>query len=514
MTPYIAGFSGLLSTGKGGTLEIAGKIDGAAHYASSSGYADWKEVFQDIVKKKPEFVALFGHSNGGYAVLKIAQALDAIGIAVDYLGIIDLTLKPSPPVYGNVKLLQEFHAAYAHVDLHETFNGVHDLKELDEIMGRNIGHSEAAKLDFTQNKIVETIASLTKGKPVDNPVEKPKDLDMRITPRTALEIAYHEGIVQEAYKDSVGMLTWSIGVTSASTHNVDRYIKNPATIDRCIEVYIWLLDTKYAPAVRSVFAGKKLTEAQFAAALSFHWNTGAIERATWVKEWLRGEHGNARKSILNWNKPSEIIPRRRAERDLFFDGDWSGDGTVAHYQGVSESGSPINPKRINIEGPITSAIDKHYSPAVPTDPNPTKPPVIDNLGSLDGVRAMLSAHLPDLTKEHADLAIAIALALHGSPEPPPSTVKQLDLPTNPPSAGFSLPNKGQQPEETLMNKVDDKKTYIGLAALAIVAFLNGYAGVEIPGVQLQDNWFEVVLGTGIGGGFAHKIQKLIAALRG
>ncbi len=179
MTGYVAGFSGLFSTGIGGTRDIAERIPGASHYASGSGYADWREVADEIKAMHerdmlPRPLCLFGHSNGGYAVLKIAQELNRHGIQVDYLGIIDLTLKPSPHVYGNVKLVQEFHSAYAKVKLNKTFRGKHEFHDLDELMDRNIGHSEAARIDFTQDKIVETILSLGKG---EAPVTVPKPTD-------------------------------------------------------------------------------------------------------------------------------------------------------------------------------------------------------------------------------------------------------------------------------------------------------------------------------------------------
>lgn len=150
-----------------------------------------------------------------------------------------------------------------------------------------------------------------------------------ITPRMAAELAEHEALVREAYKDSVGVWTWSIGVTNASGHAVHpRYKDAPQTIDHCFKIYVWLLETKYASAVRQAFAGHALTEAQFAAALSFHYNTGAILTADWVKQWKAGEIAQARTAFMNWRKPAEIIPRREKERDLFFDGKWSGTGKV------------------------------------------------------------------------------------------------------------------------------------------------------------------------------------------
>ncbi|MGI9481201.1 MAG: lysozyme [Hyphomicrobiales bacterium] len=79
---------------------------------------------------------------------------------------------------------------------------------------------------------------------------------------------------------------------------------------------------KYAPAVEDVFQGHALTEAQFGAALSFHYNTGGIRRASWAKLWKAGQIAAARKAFMNWSKPKSIIKRRKAERDLFFDGRW------------------------------------------------------------------------------------------------------------------------------------------------------------------------------------------------
>jgi lysozyme len=80
--------------------------------------------------------------------------------------------------------------------------------------------------------------------------------------------------------------TWSVGITNSSGHTgFPRYKDNPQTIRRCLEVFEWVLRTTYVPAVADVFDGFVLTEEQFGAALSFHYNTGGIRRATWVKRW-------------------------------------------------------------------------------------------------------------------------------------------------------------------------------------------------------------------------------------
>lgn len=163
---------------------------------------------------------------------------------------------------------------------------------------------------------------------------------MKIDADTALELASHEGLVRQAYKDSVGVWTWSIGITSASGHSVERYIDNPQTLDHCLKIYVWALD-KYAKDVREVFKSNPLNKHQFAAALSFHYNTGAIARAAWVKKWLAGDVAGARKAFMEWKRPAEIIPRREKERDLFFDAQWSNNGTVTEYTRLTSSHTPV-----------------------------------------------------------------------------------------------------------------------------------------------------------------------------
>ena len=153
-----------------------------------------------------------------------------------------------------------------------------------------------------------------------------------LTARVAMELLSHEAIVREAYRDVVGVWTWGVGVTQASGHSVcPRYVDQPQTLRWCLEMYLRLLRETYAPAVLTAFEGRTLTENQFGAALSFHYNTGAIATAAWVEEWLDGRESEARTSFMNWRKPPQIIPRREKERDLFFDGVWSNNGTVLEF---------------------------------------------------------------------------------------------------------------------------------------------------------------------------------------
>lgn len=172
--------------------------------------------------------------------------------------------------------------------------------------------------------------------------------------RAMLELCSHEAIIQEAYKDSEGVWTWSAGITSASGHSVERYKDNPQTMAKCLEIFVWLVREKYLPAVIKAFEGRTLTEAQLAAALSFHWNTGAIGRASWVKSFMGGQPTTARREFMEWNKPAAIIERRQHECDLFFDGRWSGDGKVTVYQVRKPSYAPNwgSAKRVDISNEL------------------------------------------------------------------------------------------------------------------------------------------------------------------
>lgn len=235
----------------------------------------------------------------------------------------------------------------------------------------------------------------------------------------AMEVCTHEGLVRQAYKDSVGVWTWGPGITDTSGHRVKRYINNPQTMERCLEVYLWLLD-KYADDVKAAFAGSILTKAQFAAALSFHWNTGQIKKASWVAQWKSGRVDSARGSFMAWKKPKEIIGRRKKERDLFFDGKWSSDGKVTEFTRVRSNGTPdwSSAKRVDIR-PALMAIfdaDAHVASAaseIPSKVNDTgegKPmhKSTQNLSAVGGALTTAATAIVGLDPWLAALVVVIA----------------------------------------------------------------------------------------------------------
>lgn len=185
----------------------------------------------------------------------------------------------------------------------------------------------------------------------------PNSAAMVVDYDVAMEVASHEAIIRQAYKDSEGVWTWSVGLTSATGHVVERYIGKPQSLEHCLRVYIWALDN-YADAVRKAFTGVELSKEQFAAALSFHWNTGQIGKASWVKLFKAGKLAEAKKAFMNYSKPKAIVPRRQSERDLFFNGQWSNAGTMTEYTRVTAKGTPDwgSAKRIFVERELKAAL--------------------------------------------------------------------------------------------------------------------------------------------------------------
>ncbi len=222
-----------------------------------------------------------------------------------------------------------------------------------EMLNRGITPDEFSKLKTALENLNTSTVAVIKPAPLVT-----EFLQGMITEKIALELMNHEALIREMYLDSKRIPTWSVGITSASGHGVERYKDNPQTIAKCIAVYLWLCKTKYGPEVQKAFAGHTLTEAQFCAALSFHYNTGAIARASWVISWKAGNRDQAYKEFMNWVSPPEIKERREKERDLFFKDAWTQDGKCTIYEVSKPSYSPkwSSAKRVDIRNELRAAL--------------------------------------------------------------------------------------------------------------------------------------------------------------
>lgn len=153
---------------------------------------------------------------------------------------------------------------------------------------------------------------------------------MIVSPKGLAEIASHEAIVVDPYKDSVGVWTIGIGHTASAGVPDPQKIKHSLAIWEVMSIFKRDIE-KFEDRVREAFHKVDLKQHEFDAAVSFDFNTGAIHRATWVKLFNDGRRAAARASFMNWSKPPEIVHRRRKERDLFFNGRYSNIGLVSVY---------------------------------------------------------------------------------------------------------------------------------------------------------------------------------------
>lgn len=148
---------------------------------------------------------------------------------------------------------------------------------------------------------------------------------MKVSDRGIAFLVAHEGIVPAPYFDSVGVLTYGIGHTRAAGDPDPAKMKRgmPTDLDHALRNVFGVFRrdlAKYEAEVNKALGGMKVAQHEFDAAVSFHFNTGAIATAAWVKTWRAGNKKQAAAEILNWRKPPEIIPRRTAEQALFRDG--------------------------------------------------------------------------------------------------------------------------------------------------------------------------------------------------
>lgn len=138
---------------------------------------------------------------------------------------------------------------------------------------------------------------------------------MRMSTEGLMALITHEGIVLSRYFDSVGVATIGVGHTAAAGNPDPAKVPGEMTVSEVLGLLRHDI-RKYEDGVNRAVK-VPLKQHEFDALVSFHYNTGAIGRASFVKLLNAGDRVGAMKRIMDWKKPAEIIPRRTAERDLF-----------------------------------------------------------------------------------------------------------------------------------------------------------------------------------------------------
>lgn len=141
-----------------------------------------------------------------------------------------------------------------------------------------------------------------------------KKMQMSESGRKALD--REEAVVLKAYRDVTGTLTIGAGLTKASGV-VDPKPGMIITRKEADRLTALALERNYEPAVRK--AMPDAAQCEFDGGCSFHWNTGAIGRASWVKAWLKLDWPGVLSGLLAWNKSKgRVLPGLTARRQREF----------------------------------------------------------------------------------------------------------------------------------------------------------------------------------------------------
>lgn len=138
---------------------------------------------------------------------------------------------------------------------------------------------------------------------------------MDLSPIGRAALKAREGEVLTAYKDSVGVWTIGVGLTTAS---------GLITVTPGLRITAATSDALFTEAVKAYAKpvndlGVKLEQHQFDALVSLCFNIGQPKfGASTVARCLKaGDLAGAAEAILMWNKPAAIISRRQGEYDQF-----------------------------------------------------------------------------------------------------------------------------------------------------------------------------------------------------
>lgn len=152
---------------------------------------------------------------------------------------------------------------------------------------------------------------------------------MKLSKPGAMELIGHEAIVQTRYRDSKNIWTIGVGHTQAAGDPDPAAYTEVMPLKEVFKLFQKDMQ-KYADDVNAALKAP-VSQTEFDALVSFHFNTGGINKASLVKSINAGEKKTAAKQFLNWKKPPEVMGRRKKEQKLFAEGTYSNGGKATVY---------------------------------------------------------------------------------------------------------------------------------------------------------------------------------------
>ncbi|MCZ8137230.1 MAG: lysozyme [Porphyrobacter sp.] len=133
-----------------------------------------------------------------------------------------------------------------------------------------------------------------------------------------------DGLV-EAYPDpGTGAAPWTIGWGATGRDHVHGGKIGPDTVWTQAQCDARLAEdlARYAAEVAAAIGDAPTSQAQFDALVSFHYNTGAIGRATLTRKHRAGDAAGAAREFARWNRAGGrvlkgLVRRREAEAELY-----------------------------------------------------------------------------------------------------------------------------------------------------------------------------------------------------
>lgn len=177
------------------------------------------------------------------------------------------------------------------------------------------------------------------------------------------KITQREGNKLKAYTDTVGVLTIGVGHTSAA--GAPKVTKGmtitAAESDAILSRDLALFEKAVNDAVKV-----PVTQTQFDAlvSLAFNIGTGAFKKSTLVKRLNAGDVAGAGAAFMMWNKPKEIIGRRKTEQAQFLSGGGSAPPVIAPKPSIPKASSPEKLPLVTTPAPAQDA-----APVVPDPPS-------------------------------------------------------------------------------------------------------------------------------------------------